>query len=258
MVVDRVPAPIVLRVIQADLPERHVADREVEAVGSQASHPVCERAVDDPRVRVQLLGDRRGRAVDLHADHLNASGRQADEHAGAATGLDRAAGRGAERRSDVPHRLRDRGVGVVRVQGRAARLGQPFLTDQLNQLSPFVLPVRPVLVKQLRARAPARPPAEHRKLLRRGGAVLLAQLLKQPDHREVRLGASPGPGRRQPVFRGRRPNGRYSSAGSSQATDRHSARNGVSTSSGSGIIASRSRSLSALNRAVDSRATFSM
>ena len=68
VVVDRVPARVVLRVVQPHVGERHVPDRQIEVTVGQAR--VGERLAAHAGVRIQRLREPGGRGIQLHPGHL--------------------------------------------------------------------------------------------------------------------------------------------------------------------------------------------
>ena len=178
MVVDRVLLTVMHRVVQPHVSERDVPDHQIKRGAARAV--VGERAGDDPRVRVKLLRDRRGRVVQLHPDHLGARGREADEHSRAAPRLEHPPTLEPELGGERPHRPRDRRVRVVRVDRRATRRCVPLLAEQLVQLLTLPGPLRPGLVEDLRDRPPARPRRERLALHSGRGALLTLKPRQHP------------------------------------------------------------------------------
>ncbi len=192
VVVQRVVAAVVHGIVEGDLAERHVADDQVEVVARDAG--VGEGLLTDVGARVEVLGDRRGGRVQLDTEQgavLRSDGGrgQADEGARAAARLEHADrfAVGAESclGDDVPHRLRDRGVGVVRVEGGLGG-GPPLaLVEQLLQLGagggePFA-----AFVEHGGDGTPSRPAGEHLLLVGGGGPVGRLQLTQQAQRGDV-------------------------------------------------------------------------
>ena len=179
--------------MQGDLAERDVADDQVEVVAWDSG--VGEGLGPDVGARVEVLGDRRGARVELDTAQRavlrgHDLGGQPDEGAGAAAGLEHAhrlpVGAKPAVDDQVPHRLRQGGVGVVGVEGRLG-CGAPFpLVEQLLEFAPFAGELAIGLVEDLRHRAPPRPAGQHRLFLRGRRPVLLLQLAQRRQRGQVR------------------------------------------------------------------------
>ena len=184
---DRVVRAVVLRVVQAHVSERHVADSQVEVPGGQAR--VGERLGPHGRVRIQRARQSRARAVQLDAGQLGVGGRQSEEHAGAAARLEHPAAVEPELADGLPDRGDDRRVGVVRVDRRATGAGVPILAEQLAQLSADRRPLAAVLVEHRGDRTPARPSRKRPLLAGARLAGLRFQAAHEPQRSQVRLDA---------------------------------------------------------------------
>lgn len=127
-----------------------------------------------------MLGDGGGDRVDLDADHSRPWWCGAQEHAGAAPGLQDGASAQAEVGQGLPH---GRGVGVVcvvRVDG--GPLGGPVFGrgQQLAQLLAFGRELGPGLIEDLRDCAPGAPPGQDLLFCGHGRAGLVVQVAQQP------------------------------------------------------------------------------
>ena len=158
VVVDAVPRPVVPRVVQRGLPERDVADHQVEGRLREACPG--EGAGDDCGARVERGGDSGGDRLNLDPGHVGAGRGKADEIPRPAARLQNPAAGEAELPGGRPDRPDQGGIGVVRVQ-RAARSGRQLLSAQRRAellTGPGELPA--ALVEHLGHRAPARPPCQ--------------------------------------------------------------------------------------------------
>ena len=108
-----------------------------------------------------------------------------------------------------PHRLDQRGIGVVGVQGAARGRSQCLFVQHVGELGVSPGELLPLGVEDLGDRAPARPAGQDALLLRRGRARLLldgaqrgqrGQVRADPGHaarwRQIRLAGGPEDGRR--------------------------------------------------------------
>lgn len=201
VVVDRVIARVVERIMQADVTERHVPDDGVDATRNPG---VRERLRPDVGVRVQPRRNPGSGRVQLDADHGRPVRRRADERAGTAARLEDDSPVEPELLQRRPHLTGDLRRRVVRVDrgptGRTIRR----VVQQRPQLRVLRRPARMGVVEDLRDSSPTRPPGQHLALVDRRGAVLDVELLHEPDR--VNVGPIPGlrPRRRQ-VLDTRRP-----------------------------------------------------
>ena len=172
MVVHRVPARVVPRIVQGVPGEGDVAHRRVE---DPTGHPgVRERLRADRGVRIEGLGDRRGDRVQLHPGHLRPLRGQPDEGAGTGAGLQHPPALETQGSEGAPDLAGDRRVGVVGVDDRPARGRVLGLIQQLVQLRPVGLVLGTGLVEDFRdpGRTPG-PPAGQRGALSIGSGPLL-------------------------------------------------------------------------------------
>jgi hypothetical protein len=198
VVVDAVPAGVVLAVGQRERAERHVADRQVKT--ALAGPGIGKGLVENLRVRVQGRRDRGGDRLQFYARDLGSGGREADEvPRPAARFQDPSAGE-AELPDAGPDGLDEAGVGVVRVQGVAGRRGQFRGSQQAGELVPGPRVRPPVRVEYLRGRAPARPACQDRLLIGRRRAVRALEGSECGERGQVRADAGDGPGRGQVVL----------------------------------------------------------
>ena len=194
VVVQAQAAGVVPRVVEAHVGERDVPDRGIEVPVGQRR--LRERLSADRRVGMDRLRDPGGRWVKLDTGQLGACGREPDERASARAGLEHATRLEAEVGERVPHRLRDRGVGVVGVDRRAARRPPRLSVEQLVQLLADAGPLGVGLVEHLGDGPPAAPPREQLALLLVGGPLLSLERAQDVQRLEVRGDASARTARR--------------------------------------------------------------
>jgi hypothetical protein len=152
VVVHRMAGGVMPPVMQPRGAERDVADHQVEMAFRQPG--VGEGLTPDLRVRVQPGRDRGGDRVQLHPQHLRAARRQPDEVPAAAARFQHLAAVKPQRSDGVPDDLRQRGVGVVRVDRGPPRRRVVRFREQLVQLGAGSGELVPVVVEDLRDRSP--------------------------------------------------------------------------------------------------------
>ena len=194
VVVQAQAAGVVPRVVEPHVGERDVPDRGIEVPVGQRR--LRERLGADRRVGMDRLRDPGGRRVKLDTGQLGAGGREPDERASARAGLQHATGLEPEVGERLPHRLRDRGVGVVGVDRRAARRPPRLRVEQLVQLLADAGPLGVGLVEHLGDGPPAAPSREQLALLLVGGPLLSLERAQDVQRLEVRGDASAGTARR--------------------------------------------------------------
>ncbi len=194
VVVDRQTVRVVDRVDGREPAERDVADRPGEGVlGGEVAF---EAVVADLLRGIQVVRDLRADRLDLDADHAHRLRCGADEVAGPAARLEHQStiGQSGPRRRP-PQFRHHRRVGVVGVEGGLAGLRETLLPEQIEQFGVLVAPLREDLravVEDLRDRAPAGPPRQHRLLVGGRRSLLLVELAHQTQGGDVR----PRPGLR--------------------------------------------------------------
>ena len=130
--------PVILRVVDLVLAERHVADGEVKEAGAVRR---LEASDGDVRFRVELLCYAPGDAVQFHAVEpavCHALRQQAEEVAYAHRRLKDAPALEAHATHGLIDGADDRGRGVVRVERRAPRRLVFFRREQGFQLCVFL------------------------------------------------------------------------------------------------------------------------
>nr|WP_238993053.1 hypothetical protein [Jiangella aurantiaca] len=201
VVVQRVGAGVVTRVVQADITERDVPDDGVEVPVREAGSG--ERLRPHLRTRIQRGRDRGADRVQLHPGHTRRGGSQADEPARAAARLQHLPAGEPEAGQQVPHRLHVGRIGVVGVDRRAARRRVRRVAEHRPQVLALGLPPGILLVEQLRHRTPARPARQHATFGVAGRACLPLEPLQHGDRVEVHPHPRPDARRREIVLPGR-------------------------------------------------------
>ena len=167
--------------------EGHIADGQVKEVLAVCLFKPGHR---DVRLRIQVLGDPAGDAVQLHAVEgaaLHALRQQAEEVADAARGFQNI----AAPESHLRHRVIDRPDhgrrGIVRVQGGSPGHLILFRRQHALQFTVLIRPGGIVLVKRLRKTAPAHVSGQDLLILRGSGTAFFLQRFQCPDRPDVAL-----------------------------------------------------------------------
>ena len=187
VVVDRVAGAVVHRVVEGDLGEGHVPDDEVDRIGEPCG---LEALVPDVGVRVEKPRDASGDGLELDADgggvEAVRAGRQEDT--GAAARFEDPAAVEPQRRDEPPDGRSDRGVGVVRVQGRASSRRQLRGGEQRRELVAQPPPRGIAPVERVRKRTPPCPSRQDATVVASRDPCVGVELSEQPERGEVRLG----------------------------------------------------------------------
>ena len=219
VVVQRVPATVVRGAVGRDVGERDVADRGVERCPRKAG--VRERLGAHICGRIEPARDGGGERVKRDTGHLGAHRRHAHEWPRAATRLEHAPALEAEALHRRPHGVDVSGVGVVRVDGRAARGGELRVRQEALQLLPFTRPVVAAFVEHLRDGAPTRPARERGLFIGGSRPLLCIEPTNGLDGGDVRLEARLDTRGCQIVLRGRTeaqyPSGTFASSSTIRA-----------------------------------------
>lgn len=162
-----------LRIVDPVVAEGHVAHGRIELPFGDEG--VSEGLVQHLGVGVQVGGDGRGGGVQFHPHHVHRHRgvlrSKPDEVARSAARLQDVAAREAEIAQALPHRLHQRGVGVVGVEGGATRSGVVGHAQQGPQLGAFGHELLVAGVEDLGDCSPARPAGQD-PLFVRGGRGL--------------------------------------------------------------------------------------
>ena len=175
---------VVDRVVQLHVRERDVADNGVDALPTQLR--VDERLRADVGVRVERVRDRRGRRVQLDADHRRCGRGQADEGTGAHAGFENSAAVEAEPFETRPDLANVRRVSEVRVDRRHRRGFVSPLAEQLFQYRALRRPVLLPQVEHLRHCTPRPVPRQHGLLRSRRRSVLGGECVSEANRLDVR------------------------------------------------------------------------
>ena len=185
--------PVILRVMDLVLAERHVADGEVKIARAVRR---LETRDGDVCLGIELLCYAPGDAVQLYAVELAALHgfrQQAEEVADAHRRLEYVPALEAYAAHGLVDGADDRGRGIVRVERRASRGLVFFRREQGFKLCVFLRPVGFILVEHLGYAAPADVAGELVLLLGRGLKAVSLKVLEQLDGLDVRPALRLGP-----------------------------------------------------------------
>ena len=178
--------PVILRVVDLVLAERHVADREVEESGAVRRLKARD---GDVCLGVELLCYAPGDAVQFHTVEpavCHVFRQQAEEVADAHRRLKDAPALEAHAAHGLIYGADDRGRGIVRVERRASRGLVFFRREQGFQLLKLALPLALALVEHLGDTAPADVAGEFILLLGRGLKAVFLKVFEQAYGLNVR------------------------------------------------------------------------
>lgn len=153
------PVWVACLVVQDNVTERHVPDHQIGVAAAQLG--VSERFGADISRRVQGPRDRRRRRIKFDTSHLRGGRGRPDERSGPTPRLQHATAREPQHLDCLPYRGSDGRVGVVRVEGRPLRGTELLMRESRFQRGPFSRVPVTAVIKDLRHRAPPRPPRKN-------------------------------------------------------------------------------------------------